>query len=71
MIYAVLLMSSIVTGGLFALAARAFGLEHGGALVAIAIIGAGLQMLALILWYLHATRPNVASGEVRLDPSLK
>ena len=69
MIYAVFLMSSIVTGGLFALAARAFGLEHGGALVAIAIIGAGLQMLALILWYLHATRPNAEPAKARLEPS--
>ena len=69
MIYAVFLMSSIVTGGLFALAARALGLEHGGALVAVAIIGAGLQMLAMILWYLHATRQNADQAKARLEPS--
>lgn len=68
MAYAVFVISSVVTGALFALAARAMGLDHGGALFAIAVIGAGLQMLILISWYLHITRPNRPPPEARIDP---
>ena len=68
MAYAVFLMSSIASGALFALGARAMGVEHTGILAAIGIIGACLQMLVLILWYLHVTRPNQPVAPERIDP---
>ena len=56
MIHVIALLSSGVTGALFALAARVLGIEHTGVLVAIGIIGAGLQAILLIAWYLLHTR---------------
>jgi hypothetical protein len=56
-IYAVFIASALVTAGLFALAARMmFGIEHAGILVALGIIGAGLQTIAMLLWYLRFIR---------------
>lgn len=57
MIYAAFFASALVTAGLFAFAARVMvGIEHSGVLLAIGVIGGGLQMLALIFWYLSHTR---------------
>lgn len=62
-VYLVAIVASLVTGALFAFAARVSGVEHNGILVAVTIIGAGVQMLVLIGWYLHFTRakPGVAT----------
>ena len=49
-------VSAIVTAGLFAVAARVLGVEQNGILVAIGVIGAGLQLMFLVLWYLFHTR---------------
>ena len=47
-----------VTGGLFATAARWFGIDNDSVVIAIALIGAGIQSLILILLYLYRTRPR-------------
>jgi type VI protein secretion system component VasK len=55
-----------ITGGFFATAARWFGIERNDLIVAIALIGAGLQSLVLISVYLYKTRekrPKVPFGE--------
>ncbi len=56
--YFVFALACLTAGGLFALAARVMGVEHEGILVAVAVIGAGLQALVLLGWYLHFTRPR-------------
>ena len=54
MIYAAFFISALVTAALFALAARAmFGVEHTGILIALGIIGGGLQMIVLLVWYMR------------------
>jgi hypothetical protein len=72
LIYVVFVFSAVVSGALFALFARASGVEHAGILVAIAIIGGGLQMAMLIVWYLYHTAKaaKTAKGgqEPRFDP---
>ena len=56
MVHAIALITSVVTGALFALGARLLGIEHTGILVAIGIIAAGLQAILVIGWYLLYTR---------------
>lgn len=57
MIYLGFLVSAVVTGGLCALAAHAMaGIGHMGVLMAIGVIGGGLQMIGTIAWYLSHTR---------------
>lgn len=56
MIILVALVSACVTGGLLALGALTLGVQHQGILAAIGVIGGGLQMLILIVWYLRSTR---------------
>jgi hypothetical protein len=70
LIYAVFLFSAVVSGGLFALFARASGVDHTGILVAIAIIGGGLQMAMLIGWYLYHTASTARSAKVDKEPRL-
>ena len=54
MTYLVALVSAAVTGGLMALLFRLLtGIEHSGILLAVGIIGAGLQTTLLMLWYLR------------------
>lgn len=47
-----------ITGGLFATGARWFGIENQSVVLAIAVIGAGVQSLILIVLYLYRTRPR-------------
>ncbi len=61
MVYVFAVISAIVSGALFALAARVFGVEQVGILFAIGGIGGGLQLIFLITWFLHHTRPEHAS----------
>lgn len=61
MTYFVAAVSALVTAGLFAVAARVLGVEQNGILVAIGVIGAGVQLLFLVLWYLFHTRPVKAA----------
>lgn len=68
MVYFVFFLSSLATGTLFALAARLWGIDHNGILIGLAVIGAGLQMLALIGWYLYHTRPSQPLVPERVDP---
>lgn len=68
MVYAVFLFSAVVSGGLFALFARASGVEHVGILVAIAIIGGGLQMAMLIGWYLYHTASAAKGVTPKQEP---
>jgi hypothetical protein len=59
LIYVTAVISAVVTGGLFAMAARlTMGIEHTGILVAIGVMGAGLQTIMLMAWYLFHTRPR-------------
>lgn len=51
MVIVLAILAAAITGGLFALMARTQGVDHTGILVAIAVIGGGLQMLALVVWY--------------------
>ena len=55
MIYAAFIASATVTGLLLALFARTQGIDHAGILVALGIVGGGIQMIVLITWYLHHT----------------
>jgi hypothetical protein len=68
LVYAVFVFSAVVSGGLFALFARASGVEHVGILVAIAIIGGGLQMAMLIGWYLHHTASAAKAAKSEQEP---
>lgn len=70
MIYLMFFLSAAVTGALFAFGARVQGIEHSGALFAIGIIGAGVQMLILIIWYLHHTRARDFTSSQRQDPEI-
>jgi hypothetical protein len=57
LIYAIALISAVFTGGLFALGSRLMlGIEHNGILAAIGVMGAGLQTIMLMAWYLFSTR---------------
>jgi hypothetical protein len=58
MAYLVAFVSAAVSGALFALLARLAGIEHTGVLLAIAVIGGGLQLIFLIAWFLHHSRPD-------------
>lgn len=51
-------IAAFITGGLFATGARWFGIENASVLFAIAIVGAGIQSLILIVLYLLRTRPS-------------
>ena len=51
-------IAAFITGGLFATGARWFGIENPSVLLAIAIVGAGMQSLVLIVLYLLRTRPR-------------
>jgi hypothetical protein len=64
-IYFFAAVSAIVTGGLFVVAARMFGIEQNGILIACAIIGAGMQVVLLMVWYLLRTRPG--KGDTRAE----
>lgn len=57
-LYLAAAIASFIIGGLFAFFGRAIGIKDPSVLVAIALIGAGLQAVVLILWYLHLTRPK-------------
>lgn len=65
MAYILALMSAAATGSIFALGALALGIDHRGVLFAIAIIGAGLQTIALMLWYLHYTSDRPVTPPVQ------
>lgn len=65
MIYAAFFASAAATAALFALAARVmFGIEHTGMLIAIGIIGAGLQMVVLLVWYMRHMKAGATSNKV-------
>jgi hypothetical protein len=68
MIYFVAFVSAIVTGALFSTAAYAMGIHHTGILIAIGIIGGGLQWIILISWYLYHTRRR-ARMAARTEPT--
>jgi hypothetical protein len=61
-IYVAAFASAIVTGALFALMARLVGVEHHRILIAITVIGGGLQLILLIVWFLYHTK-----AEARTD----
>lgn len=56
--YAIAVAASLLSGALYALAARILGVQHAGILAAIAVIGGGVQAIMLIVWYLLHTRPR-------------
>jgi hypothetical protein len=59
LIYVIGVIAAVVTGGLFALGSRLMlGIEHTGILAAIGVMGAGLQTIVLMAWYLFSTRPR-------------
>ena len=51
-------IAAFITGGLFATGARWLGIDNDSVVLAIAIIGAGIQSMILILLYLYRTRPR-------------
>jgi hypothetical protein len=63
LIYLAAFASAIVTGGLFALMARLAGIEHHGMLLAVSVIGAGLQLILLILWFLFHTKAEARAED--------
>ena len=68
MIYVAFFASALVTAALFALAARVmFGIEHVGLLIAIGIIGGGIQMIVLMVWYLRQVRAAASANRVSDD----
>jgi hypothetical protein len=52
-------LSAFVVGAICATAARWLGIEERGLVVAFAVIGAGVQSITLIAFYLYRTRPTV------------
>jgi hypothetical protein len=67
-IYAAFFASALVTAALFGLAARVmFGIEHTGLLIAIGIIGGGIQMIVLMVWYLRQMRAAASAHQVSED----
>ena len=56
MIILAFIASAAVTGVLIAVLARTLGVEHMGILIAIGVIAGGIQMLVLMVSYLHHTR---------------
>jgi hypothetical protein len=55
MIIAAFIASAAITGLLLALFARTQGIHHSGILIALGIVGGGIQMVVMIAWYLHHT----------------
>jgi hypothetical protein len=53
-------IATFITGGFFATGARWLGIERNDLIIAIALIGAGLQSLVLISLYLYKTREKPA-----------
>jgi hypothetical protein len=51
---------TFITGGFFATGARWLGIERNDLVIAIALIGAGIQSLILISVYLYRTREKPA-----------
>jgi hypothetical protein len=49
-------LSAFVVGAVCATAARWLGIEQGGLVIAFAVIGAGIQSIALLCFYLYRTR---------------
>jgi hypothetical protein len=67
LVYLAAFASAIVTGGLFALMARLAGVEHNGILAAIAVMGGGIQLILLIVWFLYHTKAEArAPNESRV-----
>jgi uncharacterized membrane protein YoaK (UPF0700 family) len=64
-------LSAFVVGAVCATAARWLGIEDRGLVVAFAVIGAGIQSITLMAFYLYRTRPKLTPqpfGEpVRFD----
>ena len=58
MAYLVAFISAIASGAIFAIAARLLGVHGTAVLLGIAVIGGGLQLIFLIAWFLHHTRPD-------------
>jgi hypothetical protein len=56
--YLLALVSAVASGAIFALVARIAGVEQAVVLLAIAVIGGGLQLIFLIAWFLHHARPD-------------
>jgi hypothetical protein len=52
-------LSAFVVGAVCATAARWLGIEDRGLVIAFAVIGAGIQSIALLALYLYRTRPKV------------
>ena len=64
---------AFIVGGICATFARWMGIQEGGLVIAIAVIGAGIQSIAFILLYLYRTRsrdrPRPFGEPVRFDRS--
>jgi uncharacterized membrane protein (UPF0136 family) len=58
MAYLVAFVSAVASGVIFAIAARVLGVHGTAVLLGIAVIGGGLQLIFLIAWFLHHTRPD-------------
>ena len=63
--------SAAVTGALLALLARTQGIDHTGILVAIGIIGAGVQMGLTLAFYLRHTSAQVARRNAEPLPEMQ
>jgi hypothetical protein len=63
LIYLAAFASAIVTGALFALMTRLAGIEHHGILIAVTVMGGGLQLILLIVWFLFHTKAEARSED--------
>jgi hypothetical protein len=64
-------LSALATGLLFALGARTQGIDHDGVLFAIGVIGAGLQMVLIMVWYLRHTSEKAQRARIEPLPSME
>jgi hypothetical protein len=63
LIYIAAVVSSIVTGGLIAFIARLAGIEHHGILAAVAVMGTGVQLILLIVWFQFQAEAQARAGD--------
>lgn len=63
--------SALVTGFFLALFARTQGLHHEGILIAIGIIGAGIQMIIILGAYLRHTSERARRQAAKALPELQ
>jgi hypothetical protein len=68
MIYLVALLTSAFTGLIVAIALHLYGVHHEGIVIAAGVMVAGIQMAAVIGWYMLWSSSSAAEGESHVEP---